>query len=310
MSILIHTILYIISHTLFTHAQNLQTMAPQESCVPSSILLRCPSTYAVVVRNAFYGISQTPSLCVYTPGDCIADAVSSVSCLIDSNQCSFYATKRKLSQCNDQLSSYFHIEYDCVPTLMNDTSKNYQICQDNTEITTDNGIIRSPGYPSPFQTTTSECFRAIHVPNTKIIRLWLTDLFIGSTSTNCADDHVYVVDNIRTYRHCGHRRYAYPYLCSSTIMIQYLVKTNLLAYRGMRMYFEIVDRPSNDACPQVTVTPIPSITATVTTLEPTVSTSVPVYVTLGLASPIRNFQMCVGKKYLNLFTISFSFVNK
>jgi hypothetical protein len=295
MSKIICISLYIIQYILFTNGQNVQTMPSQDSCVPSILTLKCPNNYIVVVRTASHGVAQIPGSCTYKPGDCIVDSMSSVACLTDSPQCSIYATKKKLPQCNDDYSSYFHIEYDCLPISMDDKSKEYNICQNNMEITSDYGIIRSPGYPSQFQTTTAECFRAIHVPDDKIIRLWLTDLYIGSTSTNCASDHVYVVDNIQTYKHCGSRRYAYPYLCSSTILIQYLVKTQLSIYRGMRIYFEIVDRPANDHCPKVTVTPIPSITSTVPTIEPGTVTNTPVYVLLGIASPIRNFQICAGK---------------
>ncbi|CAF3390063.1 unnamed protein product [Rotaria sp. Silwood1] len=259
--------------------------------------MRCSNNNIVIVRSASHGVARISGSCSYTPGDCIVDAMNSVTCLNDSNQCSIYITKQKLSQCNDQYSSYFHIEYDCVPIQINDTSKEYNICQNGTEITTDNGIIRSPGYPSHFQITTFECFRTIHVPNNKIIRLWLSDLYIGSESTNCANDHVYVVDNIQTHRHCGHKRYAYPYICSSTIIIQYLVTTNFPTYRGMRMYFEIVDRPINDNCPKITVTPVPSTTTPIATIESTLSTNTPIYVILGIASPTRSFQICAGELY-------------
>ncbi|CAF4600407.1 unnamed protein product, partial [Rotaria sp. Silwood1] len=128
---------------------------------------------------------------------------------------------------------------------------------------------------------------------------WLTELYIGSTLGTCAKDHVYVVDSVQTYRHCARVRYAYPYLCSSTIIIQYYVTTQLTIYRGMRMYFEIVDRPSNDNCPNIdgTVTPVPSITPTVTTMNPSQTTTMPIYVLLGIASPVRSFQICRGQSF-------------
>jgi hypothetical protein len=178
---------------------------------------------------------------------------------------------------------------------MNDSSKVYNICQNDTDITTDHGIIQTPGYPTPFETTTVECIHEIRVPNIKTIRLWLTDLYIGSTSTNCADDHVYIVDNVQIFKHCGRQRYAYPYLCSSTILIQYLATTDFPMYRGMRIYFEFIDRPLDDTCPKFTVTPIPMSTTTVTTIEPGTTTVIPIYVQLGIASPRQSFQLCSGK---------------
>jgi hypothetical protein len=272
-------------------------MSPQEACVPSSVTLRCTNNYVAVVRNAFYGVAQIPGSCSYSPDDCIADAMSTATCTTDSLQCLVYATRKKLPQCNNQFSSYFHIEYDCVSISMNDSSKEYNVCQNGIDITSDQGILKSPGYPSQFQTTPSECFRAIQVPADKVIRLWLSDLYISGADTNCANDHVYVVDSVQTYRYCGLKRYAYPYLCSSTIIIQYLVKTQASIYRGMRMYFEIVDRSPNDNCPNPdgTVTPIQSTLPLITTTDPNIITTIPAYATLGIASPVLSFQLCKGK---------------
>jgi hypothetical protein len=304
MSKIIYFILYILQYIIYTNGQNVQTMPPEEACVPQSIPLRCMNKYVVVVRTALYGVAQTPGQCAYKPGDCVADAMSIAICIGDAIQCSIYGVRKKLPQCNDQYSSYVHIEYDCVPIEMDNSSKEYNVCQNGTDITTDHGIIKSPGYPSPFQTTTWECFSAIHVPDDKTIRLWLSDLYIGSTGTNCASDHVYVVDSVQTYKHCGLQRYVYPYLCSSTIIIQYLATSNFATYKGMRMYFEIIDRPEIDYCPQVSVTPVPSTTTTASTIRPISSTFQPPYVTLGIASPIRSFQICKGKFFICLIQFS------
>ncbi|CAF2721674.1 unnamed protein product [Rotaria sp. Silwood2] len=275
-------------------------MTPVDLCVPSLVSIRCQANYVPIVRSAFYGVAQIAGACSYTIGDCIADAMKIVTCATDTVQCTMHASKTKLSQCNDQSNSYVHIEYDCVPISMDDSTKDYNVCQNGTEITTDSGIIRSPGYPTQFQTTTAECFRAIHVPKDKTIRLWLTDLNIGSTVGTCAKDHVYVVDSVQTYRHCSRIRYAYPYLCSSTIIIQYYVTSQSILYKGMRMYFEIVDRPTNDSCPNPdgTVTPIPSTTPTITTINPIQTTPVPPYVLLGIASPVQSFQLCRGESFM------------
>jgi len=290
--------LCVLQNIFFTDAQNVITQPPVDSCVPSTATLKCPDNYVPIVRSASYGVSVTDS-CVYATGDCIADAMSIMTCTTDSTECSIYVTKRRLSQCSDQEASYIHIEYDCVPIAMGDSAKEYYVCQNGTDITSDNGIIKSPGYPTQFHTTTSECFRAIYVPDNKTIRLWLSDLYIGSTGSNCAEDHLYVVDSIQTFRHCGFRRYAYPYLCSSTIIIQYLITNAYPNYRGMRMYFEVVDRVPNDACPNtnVTVTPVPATTPQVTTIDPPTTTDKPIYVELGIASPIRGVQLCKGKLF-------------
>ncbi|UJR25447.1 hypothetical protein I4U23_006794 [Adineta vaga] len=296
---LIFTSLYILQYIFYTNGQKVQKMPPVESCVASSVTLRCPSNSVIVVTSAEYGVAQISGSCSYSPGDCVADAMSIVICNTDSVQCNVYATKKKLPQCNDQYGSYVHIEFDCVPLSMDDPSKEYNVCQNGTDITSDSGILKSPGYPSQFQLTTAECFRAIHVPSDKAIRLWLSDLYISSAGINCPKDHIYVVDSIQTYRHCGVKRYAYPYLCSSTIIIQYLAQTQASYYRGLRMYFEIVDRVSNDICPNPngTVTPIASTTTISTTTDRDMTTTVPIYVILGISSPVRSFQLCQGQSH-------------
>jgi hypothetical protein len=300
---LIYITLYIIPFICFANGQDVQTQSPYDACVPQLINLRCPNNYVVVVTSAFYGVPQQDGACYYTPGDCIGDAMSiTTTCNTDNVVCPLYAVKKKLPMCNDQLSSYIHIEYDCVPISMEESTKEYNICQGGTEITSDHGIIKSPNYPSQFQITTKECLRAIHVPNNKTIRLWLSDLYIGSAGINCANDHVFVVDSVQTYKFCGSKRYAYPYLCSSTILIQYMVSTQFSFYKGMRMYFDIVDRPAQDNCPtqNVTLTPAPGTTTTITPFGPDVTTNIPVYVNLGIASPVLSFQLCKGK-FFNSF---------
>ncbi|CAF3422994.1 unnamed protein product [Rotaria socialis] len=229
-------------------------MKPQDSCSSSTMTLRCSANYVVIVKSASYGVARIAGSCAYTPGDCVADAMSAITCTTDAVFCNVFATRKRLPQCNDQFNDYLHVEFDCVPLSMDDPANEYNVCQNGTDITSDYGILKSPGYPTQFQTTTAECFRSIQVPRNKTIRLWLTDLYIGSLLGNCVNDHVYVVDSIQTYRHCSRVRYSYPYICSSTIIIQYFVKTQLSIYRGMRMYYDIIDRPANDNCPNSNVT--------------------------------------------------------
>ncbi|CAF4034192.1 unnamed protein product, partial [Rotaria magnacalcarata] len=272
-------------------------MKPQDSCSSSTMTLRCSANYVVIVKSASYGVAQIAGSCAYTPGDCVADAMNAITCTTDAVSCVVFATRKKLPQCSDKFNDYLHVEFDCVPLSMDDPAKEYNVCQNGTDITSDYGIIKSPGYPTQFQTTTAECFRSIQVPSNKTIRLWLTDLYIGSTLGNCVNDHVYVVDSIQTYRHCSRVRYSYPYLCSSTIIIQYFVKSQFSIYRGMRMYYDIIDRPANDNCPNsngtiTTVRPTPDTTTTINQITTTVT---PTYVLLGIASPTLSFQLCKGQ---------------
>ena len=288
----------IFQYFLLIYGQTAISQTPVESCVPQTVALNCPTGSVAIVRSAYYGIGQTTNLCKYTQGDCISDAMNIVFCTSDTIKCSVATTRKKLSECQDQTATYIRFEYDCVPSDMTASTSLYNICQNDTAIATSSGIIRSPGYPAPFQTTKTECFLTLTAPQDKTIRLWLTDLYIGSTSLNCARDHVIVVDDIQIYRQCGLKRYAYPYLCSSSIVIQYKANTSSTIYRGMRMYFEFADRSSNDGCPAFngTVTPeLGTTTITTTTDLSATTTTPPPYVQLGIASSIRNFQIYKGK---------------
>lgn len=288
-------ILYILQYIASTNGQNVLPTKQVDICALSTTTLSCPMNYAIIVKSVFLGVPQISGKCSYSPGDCIADAMDIIFCYTDNINCDVYAPSRKLPQCRDQTNTYAHIEYDCVPIAMNNSAFEYNICQSSASIVSDNGIIKSPGYPTQFQTTSTECFRSIQVPQNKTIRLWLTDLYIPSLIGSCDKDHAYVVDSIQTYRHCGGTRFAYPYLCSSTIIIQYYISTQSQQYRGMRMYFEIVDRPQNDGCPNPsgTLTPIP-LTTPPTTFNPFQTTSMPPYAILGIASPVESFQLCQG----------------
>ena len=228
--------------------QYVRSMPPLDSCTPSMVTLSCNVNHVPVVTRALFGVAQTPNACVYQPGDCVADAMNIATCRPDLATCNVYGANQKLPQCNNQSSSYVHVAYDCVPISMEDPAKVYDICQSGSDISSDSGLLLSPGYPVQNQTMADECSRTIRVPNDKAVRLWMTDLHIGSSDRDCARDHVLVVDSFYTYRYCGAKRFAYPLLCSSTIHIRYLTASTSSFYRGMRMFIGVVNRSDESAC--------------------------------------------------------------
>ncbi|CAF5177180.1 unnamed protein product, partial [Rotaria magnacalcarata] len=58
------------------HGQTVMPMKPQDSCSSSAMTLRCSANYVVIVKSASYGVAQIAGSCAYTPGDCVADAMS------------------------------------------------------------------------------------------------------------------------------------------------------------------------------------------------------------------------------------------
>ena len=244
----VYLILCITQCIVLVSGQSVQSMPSLDACTPSMVTLGCNVNYVPVVTKALFGVTQRPNACAYQPGDCVADAMSIVTCRPNLATCNLYGATQKLLSCNNQSSSYLHVEYDCVPISMDDPATVYDVCQSGSGISGDSGLLLSPGYPTQFQAITEECSRTIRVPDEKAIRLWMTDLHIGSSDRDCARDHVLVVDTFYTYRYCGAKRFAYPFLCSSTIEIRYLTASNSSFYRGMRMYFGIVDRSDENAC--------------------------------------------------------------
>ena len=287
--------LTILCNVANTQAQTVKEQPIQESCAGTIMKLTCPNRTAIVIREAFYGVSNTPGKCSYTQGDCIVPT-DILTCNTDSS-CSLSVAKQRRSECNNQYQDYLQVQYDCVPIVMDDSSQEFTICQDTAPITATNGIIRSPGYPK-VQNTSAECLTSIQIPDYKTVRVWLSDLSIAPASAgSCGKNHVYLVDSVQTYRYCGTRRIAFPYLCSSTILIQFLVSTPSSLYRGMRIYFEVVDRSSNNNCPSqnTSITPQPISTTPITTFGPDTTTPLPPYALLGIASSILNVQLCNGK---------------
>ncbi|CAF3344298.1 unnamed protein product [Rotaria sp. Silwood1] len=171
----------------------------KDVCSSSATTIQCPDGYVIILVNVYDGVAQQPDSCIYTPEDCVADASTTITCATDHAKCSIVATKKKLPQCNDQYSSYLHIEYQCIPLSMDDPRKEYKICQNNRNVTSEQGIIYSSDYPALFPITAGECSLSIQVPDNKMIKLWLIDLYIGSSMvSNCMNDYVLVVDSART----------------------------------------------------------------------------------------------------------------
>ncbi|CAF4927873.1 unnamed protein product, partial [Rotaria sp. Silwood1] len=184
------------------YAQHASFVAMKDVCSSSATTIQCPDGYVIILVNVYDGVAQQPDSCIYTPEDCVADASTTITCATDHAKCSIVATKKKLPQCNDQYSSYLHIEYQCIPLSMDDPRKEYKICQNNRNVTSEQGIIYSSDYPALFPITAGECSLSIQVPDNKMIKLWLIDLYIGSSMvSNCMNDYVLVVDSARTFRH-------------------------------------------------------------------------------------------------------------
>ena len=197
MSRIIYLVFYVLQHSLCLQGQKAQTMPPVTSCTASVTTLRCPNHFVIIPTSAAYGVAQQNVSCSYTPEDCTADAMAVLACAPNTNECQVYASRKRLPQCNDEYASYMRIEYDCVPSKMDDAANEYNICANDTEITAEHGILTSPGYGSSFQTVPSECYHALRVAKDKAIRLWLTDLRIGGTQPSCPTDAVTVMDGSR-----------------------------------------------------------------------------------------------------------------
>lgn len=277
---------------LIDHAsgQNVIEPAPIEQCSKTTATVRCPSNTTIVVKRAFHGISKSAN-CYYTEGDCTSDFTQTTTCTTDQSTCLILGSATYLQQCSGT-SNYFRVEYDCVPISMNDLTKEYVMCQDSSEITSTNGIIRSLGYPSP-NITRVECIRSINIPSDKSLNVWLSDINMRN-AIGCPNDYVIVTDSLETVRTCSPRRIKYPTLCQPQAIIQYKLTTQSILYRGMRIYFELVDRLPDDGCSSTnsSVTPVPVSTSTITTIDPLTTTTPPPYAIQGISSNVISFTLC------------------
>lgn len=246
--------------------------------------MSCSVGYVPVVRKARFGVSQVVGNCRYTPTDCSKDAMDIVYCTNHQNECHVFASRVQLPECGNQQSTYLHVEYDCIPISMGDPSKVYNICNYPTQITSDHGIIQSPGYPTSFQITPLACPLHIRIAEYQQIRFWLTDLAIGSSQNQCTNDFISITGDMESFQHCGSRTFSYPDLCSSNYLIEYKASTNLALYRGMELYFEISNRTTTNDCPRNSLPPSTPQTQTTST-----------FTSSDVALPIRSFQLCAGK---------------
>lgn len=88
-------------------------------CAGKTQLISCKAEsdfHMVFIVEAFHGIQRPgASKCGYVAGDCTEELTIN-ACESDQNTCSLFAnSKRKLSNCQNKLASYLHIEYYCVP---------------------------------------------------------------------------------------------------------------------------------------------------------------------------------------------------
>ncbi|CAF3538201.1 unnamed protein product [Rotaria sordida] len=97
-------------------AEKLKDLIQQEKdlYVPSLFTMRCSNNYIVIVRNASHGIAQILGSCSYIPGDCIIDAMNSITCLNDSNK---IFVSYNLTNQNIQSQRGFAFLYHLLPRL-------------------------------------------------------------------------------------------------------------------------------------------------------------------------------------------------
>jgi hypothetical protein len=84
----------------------------------------------------------------------------------------------------------------------------------------------------------------------------------------CVNDYIQILDNTGIYKVCGYRKYPYENkFCSSVLIVSYKSPADLgTAYRGMRIYYEFVDRSTQPDCP--TGSPTTPSTTLLTTTTP------------------------------------------
>lgn len=286
----LHPVLLSIFYNTFTCGQYAEQLKFQESCVGTTMTMVCPQNYVPIVHRAAHAVNEDSSDCRYNSTDCFQDATDTVICGSQTSNCSIYAVRKPLNECESKLSTYFYVEYTCVPLSIDDPSKMHGICGGGGPLllAMDHGVLRSPGYPRQFQITPSRCFVVIEALMGQVFRFWLTDLNIGPGSPTCPDDYIELSTMDQTFRHCGRKKFAYPHICSTRVMIAYQATRHSALYRGVQLYFEVINQTSSEPCSTMSSTPFTATSVSSTTISP--------FVALGIASPLRRIQICAGKR--------------
>jgi len=225
-------------------------------CVQQIIQLQCDMDYVLVLHKIDLAVSRTHS-CNYSSDDCFEEHTYLHGSCAGKSSCSFFVPLISLLKCNNSISNYFYVEYQCIPTK---PKLNLNIClQSNLLEKIDGGaIISSEGYISEYKDCKIDLQSGDSSHNG--FSVYIVMLNLPEQNLQCNDNNPYIEiedSQIGITRLCGnsHTHKLFE-TCSNIIQIRYKnlnISTNSIQYKGFHLYIESIEK--NDCSDIVTITP-------------------------------------------------------
>lgn len=238
-------------------------LATYDICRSRSQQLRCSANYVIDIVTADLAAKEDgSSSCNYSPNDCFQSEISSVqSACAGKPACTLSNPGKTLSSCQNKPSSYFRIEYACVPGNLPEINT-YDLCSNDSEIP-DNvhrGYLYSPQFPTTpnnlsctFQLQPSKSHQDIYL---YVIEMGLNDPNVVGGS--CSKDRLITTAGSTVREMCG-LSFTNRILktCHAPLTIE-LLRTADARGRGVKLYFEFRDRPADETCETIVTPSTPS----------------------------------------------------
>lgn len=185
-------------------------------------------------------LAVSSSECKPSPNDCKQpNSFAYLKCLYLS-ECELIAPKIRLDSCNQQISNYLHVEYQCIPvnsTLIRSHScRNFVPSFQNYP----NGFIVSPGYPT-YDANSHECYNTAKPRDGYGYKVYIVDIALSNyNDSKCIDDYV-EINQIRLCSSIGPTLF-YNGKINEEIKISYESfkneNSNTSGLKGFKIYFE------------------------------------------------------------------------
>ena len=225
--------------------------------------LQCSLGYIIDIVTADLAAKEDGSIsCNYSPNDCFQSEISSVQTACAGRPaCRLSNPGKTLSSCQNRLSSYLRIEYSCVPENLPEI-KTYDLCDNDSKVE-DNvhrGYIFSPQFPSTpnnlnctFELQPSKAHQDIYL---YIVEMGLNDP--NEIGQSCSKDRLITTAGITVREMCG-SSFTNRVLktCHAPLTIE-LLRSSDARGRGVKLYFEFRDRPTDETCESIITPSTPS----------------------------------------------------
>ena len=260
-------------------AQNLDLspILSEHICLGTRTTLRCPrpEDYVISIIDANYAVTGTGQCEIPASTHCYQEASLGITC---TKSCPvIYEIPKPLVQCGNQNADYLSIDFECIPTRLPNNQNPTDICSSTTTgtIAIDKGMLVSPQYPNLGPART--CSKTIESVPSKLWMVFVVDLFLEGENDfgECDAASLTIFDGNDKVIRCGlHQPELVMISCSNVLQFNFVSTHQAIGYRGFKVFFQTIDRPSDWQC-QPTGFNFTTVTTPTTTRPPITTTLVP-----------------------------------